>query len=75
MTMTILRIVLLVLSVGWLGDAHAQSSDSYWQRLIAQKEAQSAQQIVDLARALDAANKQIEDLRAQLTKQSEPPKK
>lgn len=50
--------------------AQTQPEAAYWQRLIAQKEAQSSQQIVDLAKALDAANKQIDELKKQLNEQA-----
>jgi len=46
--------------------ALAQSNDQYWQQLIGNNEARCAQTIVNLAKQLDDANKQISDLKKQL---------
>ena len=53
--------------------ALAQSTDTYWQQLLANKEAQSSQQIVELARQLDIAKAEIANLKKQL--EPKPPKK
>ena len=46
--------------------ALAQSNDQYWQQLVGNNEARCAQTIVNLAKQLDDANKQIADLKKQL---------
>jgi hypothetical protein len=63
-TLAILPLILLSNS------AFAQGTDKYWQQFVASKEAQCAQQIVALAKALDdekektaALQKQLDELR------------